>query len=557
MTDPAADFASLFAAFVRRHDAAAAPAAADAARLACAAVVAGHACLDLERPPADVAVGLGRPWPSLAEWREACATAAIIGAPEARRPLVIDGRRLYLRRLWEDETALAAAILDRCPREERQPAVAGGADPAARALARGATARFLVISGGPGTGKTTLAARLIEQAVTVCGVPANRIALAAPTGRAAARLQEAVAGHLAGGALAAPPAAKTLHRLLGLGGPVGRPRRDADHLLPVDLAFIDEASMVSLPLMAALFRALPPGARVILFGDHAQLASVEPGSVLADIAGAAETAGSPLAPALVVLTENHRFPATSGIHRLACAVKEGDPAAVRDLLAGPSLADLEIRPLPPRGALEGALGPVVAAGFSPCVTAADPAVALAALGRFRVLSPLRQGPYGTVALNALIRDLLRATGALRGPADAAAGLPLLITENDYPLGLFNGDTGILGPGRDGPDTTVAWFRQNSGDLLPVPRPRLPRHEPAFATTVHKAQGSEFDEIVLLLPPGEHPVVTRELVYTALTRARKKVTIFGAASSLLTAIGRRADRQAGLEDRLRAGGPSRA
>ncbi|HEX4083417.1 MAG TPA: exodeoxyribonuclease V subunit alpha [Chthoniobacteraceae bacterium] len=477
----------------------------------------GHICLDLR-----TALQLdGFRWPSLPAWRKALGANRAIGGPGDDRPIVLDSTgRLYLRRYWEYETALAAQILSRCGGEPIATKSTGQQRAIETALAR----RFTVISGGPGTGKTTTVLKIIECLKAAPGGEKLRIALAAPTGKAAARLQET-----------AKMEASTLHRLLGARGESIQFRHNAGNPLPLDVLVLDEASMVPLTMMAKLFDALPAAARVILLGDRDQLASVEPGAVLGDIAEAASHSGSPLHDSMVVLRENFRFGNKSAIYRLCNAVREGHADAAFKILASGAIPT---QPVPAPGRLIETMRDRILAGYSACLRAGDPAEALRLFREFRILCALRGGPFGVENLNRRIAALLREEGLDRA-------LPVLITRNDYPLRLFNGDIGMIVDG-------AAWFAGEDGALRHIPPARLPEHEPAFAMTVHKSQGSEFENVLLLLPDKESPVLTRELVYTGLTRARREVELWYEPMALGSAITARTTRNTGLADALTSG-----
>ena len=333
-------------------------------------------------------------------------------------------------------------------------------------------------------------------------------------------------------------------------------RHDAARPLALDVLVVDEASMVPLPLMAKLFDALPPTARTLLLGDRDQLASVDPGNVLADLVDAASTPGSPLRGMLAVLHKNYRFGNTSAIYRLCEAVRAGLPAEALALLreAIPGGEDvLGSSPLPTPQKMDAALRGPALAGYGPLLREVDPAKALEAFGRFRILCAVHKGPQGVEELNRRVAALLRhAAGLSEYEAELFAGTPLLITQNAHGLGLFNGDVVVLLPDPAEPDGPLwAWFPGDGAATTPrrIALAQLPPHEPAFAMTVHKSQGSEFDRVLLVLPDRDSPVLTRELIYTGLTRARHRVDLWADAGVLERGVARRMERVSGLRDRL--------
>jgi len=428
------------------------------------------------------------------------------------------------------------------------PPVASSEDLQELAIATALARRFVVISGGPGTGKTTTVLKILERMLAGVEGEHLRIALAAPTGKAAARLEESLRSGV-GGAIhdRLPKSASTLHRLLGWRPDSVNFRHNAANPLPVDVVVVDEASMVPLTMMAKLFDALPGHARVILLGDRHQLASVEPGYVLSDIADAAGDPASPLHGSLVTLQKNYRFGNKSGIFELSGAVREGNADRAIAVLNAGGAPDLSVSKTPSPSQLVEKLRPAILAGFSACLRENDPAAALKQFRKFRVLCALRSGPYGVENLNRRIAEILHGEGLVAG-GRFYAGLPVLITQNDYELRLFNGDVGILFPdAADG--ALMAWFLDEEGGLRRVAPMRIPLWEPAFAMTVHKSQGSEYDDVLLVLPARESPVITRELVYTGLTRARNKVEIWFQESPLREAVGRPLQRSSGLRERL--------
>ena len=354
------------------------------------------------------------------------------------------------------------------------------------AAKKAVTSDFTVITGGPGTGKTWTVMRILALLLEQPGGEKLRIALAAPTGKAAARLTESVR------AVSETFAATTIHRLLGYlpGSPYFR--HDAENPLSFDVVIVDEASMVDLALMAKLVAAVPPEARLILLGDRDQLASVEAGSVLADICAAAESAApnEPLHGAVVALRRNYRFAETGGIYRVSIAINSGDTeAAIAALQEGWRRSRMAAAT---RCAQTGrCLAPTDRDRFRAFLKTDDPLEALAHLQKFRILCAVRQGPFGVENLNAVAEEVLADAGLLAPRRGWYRGQPIMITQNDYNLALFNGDSGIILPDPGAGGELRAFFLSAEGRLRRFLPSRLPAHETAFAITVHKSQGSEF------------------------------------------------------------------
>nr|WP_156826725.1 exodeoxyribonuclease V subunit alpha [Kushneria aurantia] len=685
-----------FTAFLHREVPDAPPLLLLAAALASHQLGRGHVCLDLAQTLAtpDLALSLPPegdsledppPLPSrvmtgldLDSWRTALTQPELVASGPGGTPLVLAGSRerprLYLRRYWQYEQDIHTRIVERLdndalPAEARaatdatrlrpvldalfpQPEVADHDDAgppldwqkAACALA--VRARFAVITGGPGTGKTTTVVRLLAllQARALSANPpaqadgepegprALRIRLAAPTGKAAARLNESIAGQVATLALdgladdaerlreAIPTEVSTLHRLLGSRPDTRRFRHHRHNPLPLDVLVVDEASMVDVGMMAALLDALPPQARLVLLGDKDQLASVEAGAVLGDLCARAEgghytpataewlvqatgqalppatldAEGEPLDQAIAMLRVSHRFTADSGIGQLAAAINADFEAAakrhtIRDVLnhGYADLSHLKLANDDERGlarlAVTGSPEHFPAAGrtttapmgyrhFLSVMAEQRPADSapqeafdhwarqvLTAHGDFQLLCALRRGPWGVEGLNERVRQALEGEKLIdsqQGRQRWYAGRPVLVTKNDYGLGLMNGDIGITlevphpdaANSDDGRRLLRVAFPANDGTdrikwVLPS---RLQSVETVLAMTVHKSQGSEFTHAALVLPDAPNPILTRELIYTGITRARRWLTLVETGrGQLMDAAQRRVMRVSGL------------
>lgn len=577
-----------------------------AAALASRQIGLGHVCLPLARFEglrrrllADGEHGPAVWTPAGAEWIGRLRAWSAVGVPGEYRPLVLDAAgRLYLYRYWRYETELAARLVALArtpvaidpsalaPQLDRlfPAAAAGGTQPDDQRLAcaNAALSRLALISGGPGTGKTTTLARLLALLIIGAG-NTLRIRLAAPTGKAAARMLEALRGardaldaqldHAQRAAL--PTEAATLHRLLGVRpDSAARFRHDAEHPLALDVLVVDEVSMVDLPLLAKTVAALPAHARLILLGDRDQLASVEAGAVLGELgaqagppspARAAQLAAAsgmtveadpgplpPLRDCVALLRHSYRFAGDSGIGALAQAVNRGDTdAALARLAAGG--ADLE-------WLADDAGAPVLAAALAGyagywALLRAGQATPLhldalhAEFGRFRVLAGTRSGPLGVETLNGRLEAHARRAAGVPDAALWYPGRPVMVLRNDYGLNLYNGDIGIAAPVADGSHSVHVHFPRPDGGYRALPVARLPEHEPVFAMTVHKSQGSEFDAVLLVAPPADSPLATRELLYTGITRTRRRLVLAAGPAAIAVACARRVERDSGLVDRL--------
>ena len=571
-----ADIDRHFGAFAAGIDGGGGSGVALAAALASAHAREGHTCMAMESmagsrwPGAD-----GVELPELAPWLESLAASPAVraGSASGRRPLVLDARgRLYLERLWTAERQVERGVraLARplgsgtAPDPELLDAALdrffphGAPSERPRAAARAAALhRLCLVTGGPGTGKTTTVAGIIALLVALGLAAPGRVALAAPTGKAAARLQESVRQRGAELAAMVPALAEfaaeasTLHRLLaGLGRAGGE--------LSVDALVVDEGSMVDLSLMGRILATLPEGARLILLGDASQLASVAPGAVFADLCGADEGPGSPLRRCVVRLDHNWRFDEAGGVGRLAAGIVRGDAGAALAALEDPEEADTELRPLAGEAGFARIAGAFAEEQAAPLVRAMrdgsigedGSAPESGPFRRFQVLCAHRSGPFGSERFNALVERWLRARGLAPAEDEFYPGRPLIVTRNDPRTGLSNGDTGVVVlDARGRRRARFPELRDEGGRPRLVSPARLPAHESYFALTVHRAQGSEYDEVAVVPGPAASRVATRELLYTAVTRARRRVVVHGTAQSVAAALGRRTDRRSGLRDAL--------
>ncbi|MEA4944149.1 MAG: exodeoxyribonuclease V subunit alpha [Propionicimonas sp.] len=548
--------------------------------LAVRALRSGLVCVDLRQITADsfasdeeAVVVPAELWPEPDGWRQALLASPLVtqgaGAP-GTRPLRLIGDLLYLERYWQEESEVAAELVARrqAPLAAVPLQALAGArrelfgelvDPDQELAAVVSTlAPVSVIAGGPGTGKTTTLARVLGMVVRSRD-ELPRIALAAPTGKAAARMEEALAGALRAlpDDLAAPLSglgARTIHRLLGW-KPESRGRfvHDRSNPLPFDLVVIDEASMVSVTLMARLLAALRPQAQLVLIGDPDQLAPVDAGAVLRDIVEAPgptppelaqtlDALGLPASGTVVRLRRNYR--SVPAITALAEAVLAQDVTGALALLTS-SAAGVRLASTPAQTGLQET---VVAHGRAmiEAARAGHVAQALHQLELHRLLCAHRRGPYGVASWTAQVEQWLQDAVPGFDPGEPwYAGRPLLVTRNAPDLGLYNGDTGVVVAE---PGGLRAHFAR--GDRVHSISPfLLDSVQTVHAMTVHKAQGSQFDRVTLVLPPPESPLLTRELLYTAITRARDEVTLIGSPQALAKAISSPSRPASGLRERL--------
>lgn len=514
---------------------------------------------------------------SLKAWLRLLAEAPSVAVPnagnaeelEATAPLVLDGHRLYLRRLWRSEGVVARALAVRMADHDEVPttlaqsldALFGPASPddiddQRTACALALRQRLTVISGGPGTGKTTTVTRLLAllqmQAQATQATPLH-IRLVAPTGKAAARLSGSIGSALA--RLACPEAvvstipteASTVHRLLGARPDTRHFRHHRDNPLALDVLVVDEASMVDLALMNALLEALPAQARLILLGDKDQLASVEAGAVLGELCGQAEGFSSavaktlhqisgqavdasaettPMSDHVVTLRKSYRFTQESGIGALARAINAGQYRQLRACWSHgfDDIAFLAVDAEHPQSLIAHA-AKAYHAYLAALNAQASPREVLARFGQFQVLCALRRGPWGVEGLNEAIAERLHQQGHIPSTSGWYAGRPVMVTRNDAQLGLYNGDIGIALPDEQSDGRLRVFFEGSTADEVRAVMPgRLNDVDTVFAMTVHKSQGSEFDHVLFVVPGQPNPIMTRELLYTGVTRARHRCEI---------------------------------
>ncbi|MCF6364312.1 MAG: exodeoxyribonuclease V subunit alpha [Gammaproteobacteria bacterium] len=554
----------------------------------------GDVCVDLRRyagaplfaGDADPSMTPSRA-PELTQWLRELAADAAVGRPGEFAPLILEGERLYLHRLWQFEQQVLASISARLASppvldEVRLasglarlfPVSDSGPDWQKIASALAVSQRFAVISGGPGTGKTTTVVKVL--ALLLEQHPEMHVRLAAPTGKAAARMVDAIRQRKAGINIAdelrarIPDQATTLHRLLGFNG-----RHFAHHRrnpLVLDCLVVDEASMIDLPMMARLLTALPDHARIILLGDRDQLASVEAGNVLGDITGHGQPicystaqvqflalhtdtpvvalpvsdAAPSIADAIGLLRTSYRFAADSGIGQLAQWVNAGEGGAALALLRDDPSGQLLWHENNERTISADALEWAVTQ-YAVYLHCDEIGAALDAFEQIRVLCALRNGPFGVDEVNRIIGERLHARGLIEA-GEECHGKPVMVTVNDYEVGLYNGDIGLLW--RDVRGDLRAWFRVADGQLRDIPLRSLPTYVSAWGLTVHKSQGSEFERVLLVLPSeAANLLLSRELIYTGITRARRQLHVSASAPALLQGCRERIRRSSGLASKL--------
>ncbi|MCC5796648.1 MAG: exodeoxyribonuclease V subunit alpha [Methylophaga sp.] len=562
------ELACQFAAYIARQQQTEDPLVTLSAGLLSEAISDGHVCLNLHETPATQPM-IAAVIPETSQWLMQLQRSEVVGSESEFKPLVLtENGLLYLYRYWQDEQQVAKSVLQRAKAVELpldKPALQSffanwnsqvpGIDWQKVAVLSALHQQLVVISGGPGTGKTTVVMNILRALNVLEQTTAHplRVALAAPTGKAAARLQQAV-----NQGSEQIYEAKTLHRLLGITARHDQGRYSADRPLPVDVLIVDEASMIDISLMALLLKSLPVHARLILLGDAGQLASVESGAVLASLCAQAtgfsdgfrqlaaelaalELADSsdklPLQDCVIKLEHSYRFAAGGTVGQLVTAANQGNAVRLMDLLTEFDSWQLFSNEQLQRQLTEGYQHYISAVESEKSVPEC-----LSTFEQFRVLCAMRQGPQSVLAVNIMMERLLARRG-WRTSQPYYAGRPIMVTQNDYRQQLFNGDVGIILVDASG--ELKAWF-QFAGELRQIPLSRLPAHETVFAMTIHKSQGSEFDAILLLMPEEDNALLGRELVYTALSRARQSVSVMASANVLQWSLQRKLERQSGLE-----------
>ncbi|WP_027359537.1 exodeoxyribonuclease V subunit alpha [Desulforegula conservatrix] len=556
----------------------------------------GHICIDLDSEPlSDLLREMKITDFTPEQIRSGVEKSKAVGNPDESYPLLLAGNRfLYLKKFWDYQNIIENFINSKdqsffeIRKELIEELVTKNFDNNSKdynwqmgAAICAARSRFCLVTGGPGTGKTTTAAKIISILTEILKPELKRkpkIILAAPTGKAAARISSAISSamlkikNLGVDDTDAPEAAITIHRLLGIGHASSRPRYNNKNPLIADVLIIDEASMVDIAMMANIMDALPKRARLILMGDKDQLSSVEPGAVLADIckAGPADKFSqkafsflgiggkfpniSPVEDegfydGVVELDKSYRFSGNSGIGLLAEAIKNGDKNSAFEILKSKLYTDIVWIKRGNENSLKKIINDLTSDHLSRISASDSPEKALDCIDEFKILCAVRQGIWGVEGINSTVRELMHENKYAPADGDWYHGRPVMITTNDYQLGLFNGDTGIALKDDNDKKNLMVYFRSGDNTVKAFHPSRLGRHETVFASTVHKSQGSEYDRVALVLPDRFTGALSMELVYTAVTRAKKEFILISSEEIFSMAISERTRRTSGLCNRL--------
>jgi len=565
----------------------------------------GHVCIDLQQVTGKFIFQnklknkceIDIKAPPVKQWIEVLRESKLVGLPGTYRPLILDDRgRLYLYRYWKYERDLAHQILQKITSEVDdidfdllRDGLNRFFDPMEVtdwqkvAAITALTQKFCIISGGPGTGKTSTVVKILALMLEQDVRQENHlnIGLAAPTGKAAARLNESITNAKAQLNCsdeikqAIPENATTLHRLLGARWRSSRFKHHRDNPLHHDVLVVDEASMVDLALMSKLLDATPDHTKIILLGDRDQLASVEAGAVLGDLCGnirqnqftrnfwdllvqrcdielphqSITDQNWPLTNAIVHLKKSYRFARDSGIKILSDAVNTDNVEQALSALNAADKNDVMLADYDKKEDFTEALKILVIQHFETYMNRREPRQILEDFNRFRILCAHRRGPLGSEQINDTVDEMIRTRFGIPRSKQWFAGKPIMISQNDYTIKLRNGDIGIALPNPEQNGELYIYFLSEDQSIRKIPPSRLPAYETVFATTVHKSQGSEFDKVLLIMPNKVSEILTRELFYTAITRAKEQFTVWGREGLIRKTISQQIKRSSGLRDRL--------
>lgn len=551
----------------------------------------GHVCVDLKKIKKGNLFDLDMPHiqemlPDENEWKNNLLSTKTVVRPGDRGPLVLDEKlRLYLYRFWKYEQLVFNAIKYRTMEDMELPDLSiiknllnrhypfsDKNDWQKIASAIALKKRFCAISGGPGTGKTHLIFKIISLIKEISSYDSASIVLLAPTGKASARMKEAFqkVKNSSDESASSMPYTSTIHRFL-----IGLRTKKKPKNLPKtpQLVIVDEASMVDLELMAKLFQTLKENCQIILTGDKNQLSSVEAGAVFSDICPQErknifsstmcrylkEVTGDELIPGqvenneigdcIVNLERSYRFGPDSGIYQLSRAIKECDWESAISILKNKDYPDVTWKSIDSVKTLKIHLKRIIEEHFKKMLDTFSPSEALRLMDEFRILTPIREGPSGVLEINRLAENILTRGSMSLNMGEWYHGKPIIITRNNYELELFNGDVGIVLKEASTLKDLRVYFSSEDNSIRSFHPMLIPEYETAYAMTVHKSQGSEFNKVLLILPPYDLPLLTRELLYTAVTRAKHRVEIWGNEDILKASILRRTIRISGLKDLL--------